>query len=107
MRRSQGDADLDPSAIATHAELLGHKPTQPTHSPPTSMPVRLEREKGHVPPTCVTRRLPTILRLPSVQYPKRDERARAKAPRLLPDSTELFVHSDITVATSEELGSER
>ena len=65
-RKSKGDADLDPSTIATHVELLGHKPTQPAHPSPTPVSVGLKREKGHVPSTRVTCRLPTVLRLSSV-----------------------------------------
>ena len=66
------------------------------------MPIRLKRKKSHVPSARIARRLPTILWLPSVQYPKRNERTRPEAPGLLPDPTELFVHGDIAITTSEE-----
>ena len=105
-RHSQGDADLNPPTIAAHTKLLRNKPTQPTHPPPTPMPVRLKCEKGHVPSTRVTRRLPTTLRFPTVEDPKGNEGTRAEAPSLLPDPTKLFVHRDVAIAASEELGPE-
>ena len=71
------------------------------------MPVRLKREQGHVPSTRVTRRLPTLLRLSTVQDPKWNERPGTETSRLLPDPTKLFVHGDVAVTASEEFGSER
>jgi len=71
------------------------------------MSVRLKRKKGHIPSARITRSLPTVLRLSSVQYSERDERTGAEAPRFLPDPTKLFVHRDITITASEEFGPER
>jgi len=104
---SQGDGDLNPSTITTHTGLLRHKPAQPTHLPPTPPSIRLKREKGHVPSTRITRRLPTLLRLSTVQNPKRNERPRTETSHLRPDPTKLLIHGDVAVTASEEFGSER
>ena len=71
------------------------------------MSVRLKREKGHVPSTRITRRLPAFLRFSTVQDPEWNERSRTETSRLLPDPTKLFVHGDVAVTASEEFGSER
>ena len=101
-KHSKGDADLNPSTITTHVELPRQKPTQPTHPPPASVSVRLKRKKGHVPSARIARRLPTVLRLSSVQDPKWNERTRPETPRLLPDPTKLLMHRDVAIAASEE-----
>ena len=55
---SQADGDPNPTSITTHAELPRNKPA---HLPPTPMSIRLQRKKGHIPSTCVTRRFPALL----------------------------------------------